>query len=234
MTLNYRTTIAGPARLLTRPPYVVRCVGSVDADMVASFERQFARAVASGQAVIPVVVHSDGGNLTDALAIVALMKTSPVRVSTIVHAEALSAAVLIASAGTDRYVGPYATLMLHQVSLSGVSGSAREVAVESHELHRCNTAAMRLIAENVGRPPPYFADLVAGSDGDLYMDAAAALHHRLATHIGTPHLEVRVHVTLRLANERRWTDERVLDVGAAPSHKRRRVAASDDESDSDA
>ena len=46
--------------------------------------------------------------------------------------------------------------------------------------------------------------MVEAADGDVYLDAAAALHHGLATHIGVPHLEVRVAVQLHVCTGA-WT-----------------------------
>ena len=224
MSLCARTTINGPHRLLSRPPHVVRCVGTVNAAMTARFTKAFGRAVASGQRFIPVVIKSAGGNLVDALEIVAAIKTCPVPVATIVNSEALSAGALIFSAGSEglRFAGPYATFMIHQVSLDGVSGSAKTVAIESRELQRVNGEACRLMAENTGHldDPGYYTRMLADADGDVYLDATAAVHHGLASLIATPHLEVALDVRLELVVEPRWDNTGcVLDVGAAGQQK---------------
>jgi len=144
--------------------------------------------------------------LFDAMALLALLASSPVPVVTVCTGHAYSAGALVFSAGSPghRYMAPYATLMLHQVSLAGIAGTAREVTNEARELERANAASFQRLAANTGRPPTYFSALVEAADGDVYLDAAAALHHGLATHIGVPHLEVRVAVQLHVCTGA-WT-----------------------------
>ena len=216
MSLCCRTTISGHQRLLSRPPIVVRCTGSVDSDMVARFTRDFGRAVASGQKFIPVVVSSDGGELVSAIEIVAAIKTSPVPVATIVNSEALSAAALIFSAGSRgmRFVGPYATIMIHQVALAGICGNAKTVALESRELQRANDDACRLMSENAGKGATFFADMLRKADGDVYFNPGQAVEVGLASCVGTPHIETHIDVQLKLVAPPRWSvGARVLDVG---------------------
>jgi len=206
--LNVRTLLmpGSDRHLLTRSPRVVEVVGELDETLLERCARQIHAIVASGQAYLPVVVHSSGGNLFDAMALLALLASSPVPVVTVCTGHAYSAGALVFSAGAPghRYMAPYATLMLHQVSLAGIAGTAREVTNEARELERANAASFQRLAANTGRPPTYFSALVEAADGDVYLDAAAALHHGLATHIGVPHLEVRVAVQLHVCTGA-WT-----------------------------
>ena len=217
MALNWRTYLApgSDRRLVTHGPRWVRVVGDIDETLMDTCSRQFTRIVASGQPYVPVVVHSQGGNLCDALAFMALLSTSPVPVVTICTGQAYSAGALVFSAGTEgyRFVAPDATLMLHQVSLAGIAGTAREVTNEARELERVNASAFLRLAANTGQPAAYFSHLVKHADGDVYLNAPDAVHHRLANHVGVPHVEVRVtatmHVTARpwtvAARDRTWT-----------------------------
>jgi ATP-dependent protease ClpP protease subunit len=247
--MNARTTLLGSRRLLRRPPIVPGCEGDIDDETLAAFTADFTRAVASGQSVVPYTVHSDGGELTTALKMVALIQSCPVPTISVCTSQAASAAVLVFAAANTRWLGPQAVLMLHQASLCSVSGTAREIAVESRELVRMNDASCRVLAACSGKPEAFFVDLLASADGDVYLTAPQALGHGLATRVGVPHLETRIAVTLNVVGP--WTrsgpGETLVDVGAAgggggggarPTKRRRRRGGggggdSDDSDDSD-
>jgi ATP-dependent protease ClpP protease subunit len=256
MALNWRTFAAAGTdrRVLTRGPRVVRVVGDIDEDMLQACTRTFSRIVASGQDCIPVLVHSSGGDLYVAMALMALFESSPVPVVTVCTGQAYSAGALIFSCGSKRYAAPYATLMLHQVSLDGIAGTAREVTNEARELERANAAAFARLDHNTGQPPGYFSALVKQADGDVYMDAASAVGHKLATDVGVPHVEVHVSIRMTVSTGP-WTAPRAVELvpprgddddddggGGTPSsggrkRKRRRRRRDDadgsDDSDSD-
>ena len=202
--------------------------------------------MASGQQIIPVIIHSEGGNVVDAIAIMDLIKTSPVSVATICPANAQSAAALIFSSGTEghRYVGPLATIMLHQCSMVGISGNLTEVSNEAKELHRVNDLLFRAMANNCSKQPDYFKELInaggrsAGSD--LYLNAVQAKEHNIACHIGIPRCEVRLHARLWLHRDCNWPQlptafERVINVGtvATRTSSKRKREADDSDGDSD-
>jgi len=243
--MNCRTTLIGPQRLLKGAPHVVRINGSIDASSFGRFTHDFVAAVASGQRVIPVIIHSSGGNVVDAIGIANLIRGSPVPVATIVPSIAQSAAALILSAGTEgyRYAGPRATVMLHQVSLAGISGSLSEVSAETAELRRVNGECCEMMAEYCKKPTDYFKNLTALHRRDLYLNASQAQAHNIINHVGIPKLEVRLHARLWLVNDE-WRNlpaapsERVVTVGGGGGGggggtKRKRDDDDDSDSDSD-
>lgn len=240
--MNHRTTLTGERRLLSKSPHVVQISGEIDEDTFATFTKQFVKAVASGQQLIVVVIHSSGGNIVEALGMTALIRGAPVPVATVVMAQAFSAAALVFTAGSPgyRYMGPMATLMMHSVSLAGISGTAQEVNAEARELTRINELAFRHMSGNIGREDDYLRALVRAHTGDLYLTAEQCVEHGIADHVGVPHLEVRLSATLHLVNDTQWTNEGVVmqvDTGASDAsvgQKRKRAAESDgDESDDD-
>ena len=241
--MNCRTTLIGPQRLLRGTPHVVRINGAINASSFSRFTHDFVNAVASGQRIIPVIIHSSGGNVVDAIGIANLIRGSPVPVATIVPSIAQSAAALILSAGTEghRYAGPRATIMLHQVSLAGISGSLSEVSAETAELRRVNGECCEMMAEYCKKPVDYFKNLTALHRRDLYLNASQAQAHNIINHVGIPKLEVRLHARLWLVNDE-WrslpvTSERVVTVGGSGSGgggtKRKRDDDDDSDSDSD-
>lgn len=234
-----RTTLMGPQRLFTRAPHIVYVTGNIDEAQFEHFAKQFAAAVTSGQKIIPVVIHSTGGNLVEALSMTSLMRAAPAIVATVVPAQAYSAAALVFSAGTSgyRFCGENATLMLHQVSVLGIGGTVSEVDAEARELVRTNKQAFRHMSRNIGRSDDYLQTVVDAAGCDLYLDAAQSVEHGLANKIGVPHFETRLFAELHLVNASAWTSTgRVLDVGAAAAAgtgKRKREAADDSDSDDD-
>jgi len=166
---------------------------------------------------------------------IAQIKTSPVPVATICAGHAYSAGALLLSAGTDgyRYVGEYATVMLHQASMSGITGTAREVTNEAKELERANTQAFKFLASNTGQAHEFFSDIVKNADGDVYLDATTAVQYNIANHVGMPHLEVAVDISLSLSMDQ-W-DKRGNILELAPnsinSKKRKHEDDSDDDDD---
>ena len=245
--MNVRTSLIGPRRLLTNTPHVIHISGTIDGSMVHQFTKSFTAAVASGQYIIPIIIHSDGGNVVDAIAIIDLIKTSPVPVATIVPANAQSAAVLILSAGTEgyRYVGPLATLMLHQCSMGGICGTLTEVSNETRELKRVNDLMFRAMACNCKQESDYFMKLISAkgrSPGtDLYLNATQAKEHNIACHIGVPKCEVRLHARMWLHNDSNWRRldtgiERIINMGSSSYRvlkRKRNNDDSDEDSDDD-
>jgi ATP-dependent Clp protease protease subunit len=215
---------------------VVEFVGDVDEDTCQTFVTQFTDAVRSGQSFIPVIIHSTGGNLFDALKIVALMKSCPVPVMTICFGHAYSAGALLFSAGTEghRWIGPYATLMLHQASMCGITGTAKEVTNEARELERANEQSFTYLAENTGQDRNLFSDMVKEADGDVYLNAQRSTELNLANHIGIPHLEVQIKVELTVTKDA-WGGVGVpLEVrggGSTLSGKKRKSDDDDDDDD---
>jgi hypothetical protein len=146
-----------------------------------------------------------------------LLRAAPVVVA-VCTSQAASAAVLVFAAANERWMSPDAVLMLHQASLCSVSGTAREIAVESRELVRMNDCSCRTLAQHSGRPESFFVDMLRNADGDIYLNAVQALEYGLATKIGLPHLETRISVGLRICGgggDWRVPDarERLFDVG---------------------
>ena len=241
VTMNCRTTIVGSKRLLTKAPIVVYVTGEIDEAQFEAFTKTFVKAVASGQSIIPVVIHSTGGNIVEALGMASLMKGAPGIVATICTTQAYSAAAMLFMCGAQghRFMGPNATVMLHQVSLMGISGTAREVNAEAVELTRVNEQSFQHMSRSIGRPMGYLSELVRAAGCDLYLTAEQCLHHGIANEICTPHLEVRLFADLKLVKEPQWTTAgRVMPVGGGTTMssggtKRKRGCDSDDDDSDD-
>jgi ATP-dependent protease ClpP protease subunit len=230
--MNSRTVVlGGPSWLLTKSPHVVHVTGDIDESSLVSFTEDFGRAVASGQRTIPIVIHSGGGELCCALNMLGQMKSAPAKIVTVVPGQAYSAAALLFSGGNERYISEVATVMLHQVSLGAVSGSARQITNEAKELERANEMAFRCVERNTGNPHGFFSSMVLGAADDVYLDATQCLQLRIATHIGLPHMEVEIGVNIRIGLES-WSAGQVI-VMEPPSSSRAKSASKNNEEDDD-
>jgi ATP-dependent protease ClpP protease subunit len=199
--MNTITKTVGPVRFMKKSPTIITLMGEVDTDMVSKFVEEFNVAVASGQPVIPLIIHSDGGDLYDAIYIINCLKTATVPIATIVTGQAYSAAALIFSAGTEgyRFMAKNASIMLHDVGIEEVSGKCNDIEVEAEELRRTNRMVYRIMAENTGKRHNFFLNKVRGIRGaDLYVDSAQALRWNLANVVGVPQLVTTVHVKMQL------------------------------------
>ena len=201
--MNTITVVQGNHNLLKHKPVIVRIEGEIEDGVLESFRSDFNKAMARNQPIIPIVIHTTGGDVYDALNMMALMKSASVPVATIVPSHAYSAGVLLASAGTKgyRYVGPNATLMMHDTAIEELSGNCRTITHEAAELKRVNTMMYRLMADNCGQPADFFSQKVQSCDGDdLYINAQTAHQWKIADHISLPRLQTNIRVDTSLVS----------------------------------
>lgn len=121
---------------------------------------------------IVLFINSEGGPLTDMLAIYDMMQAVKSDVMTICIGEASSAAALILSGGTKgkRYAFPHARLMIHQPQ-DGIEGSTRDVEIEAAELIHQRQQLYRIFERHTGQD---LETLHKVMDRDTYMSASQA------------------------------------------------------------
>ena len=118
---------------------------------------------------IILFINSDGGNVTDTLAIYDVMQATWSDIVTICIGEAASGAAIILSGGAKgkRFALPNARVMLHQPQ-GGVEGSSRDVEIEAKELLRLRELLSDILQKNTGQT---FERLHQVLDRDSYMSA---------------------------------------------------------------
>lgn len=180
-------------------PLVIR-VSKFNDQAVEKFTRQMSMAQDTRQPIIPILIDSDGGDVYGLMAMIAEIKQSEIPVATIVTGRAMSAGCALFAMGKEghRYMSPYATLMIHEVS-SHCFGKATDTGADQQETERINESIFRLMAENCGQPPEYYLDLVDKAKRvDVYLDAKQAKKHKLANHIRVPTLKTVISVETTL------------------------------------
>ena len=90
-------------------------------------------------------VNSDGGNLTDAFALMDVMRTSPVPIATVGMGNLMSSAFMIFAAGTkgQRAIGKNTSIMIHQFNHE-YAGKYHDMKAYAEEIDRIN---YRMVAE---------------------------------------------------------------------------------------
>ena len=92
-------------------------------------------------------INSYGGSVYDGLALVDLIKSSPTPIATVAVGACMSMAAWIFLAGDKRFVGPNATIMIHEIS-SVVIDKLQGIKMEVKEIERLQKLENAFIKEN--------------------------------------------------------------------------------------
>ena len=180
---------------IIKTPVIIRVV-AFDEESVIRFEEDMFRALESEQPVVPILIDSYGGDIYSVFAMADIIRTIKKPIATVVQAKALSCGAILFSCGTDgyRYVGPNATIMIHDVSLeSGTSSKVEDMKTDSNELQRLTKLMYKMLAKNCKKTENYFSSMVHDhGHTDWYLTPQEAIKHNLANHIGTPKLKLKI------------------------------------------
>ena len=116
---------------------------------------------------IYLFINSEGGNVTDTMAIYDVMHAIASDVSTICIGEAASGAAVLLCGGVTgkRYMLPNARIMMHQPQ-GGIEGSTRDVEIEAKELIRLRELLSDIIGKHTGLSQDRLQTLL---DRDTYL-----------------------------------------------------------------
>jgi len=133
---------------------------------------------------IKLYIHSPGGSVSAALAILDTMNHIKPDVSTICVGIAASAAAVLLSSGTKgkRFILPNAEVMIHQV-MGGAEGQASDIAIRAKHINRTKETLNKILAKNTGKS----ADQIEkDSDRDNFMTSDEAKKYGLVDEILKP------------------------------------------------
>lgn len=133
---------------------------------------------------IKLYIHSPGGSVSAALAILDTMNHIKPDVSTICVGIAASAAAVLLSSGTKgkRFILPNAEVMIHQV-MGGAEGQASDIAIRAKHIARTKDTLNKILAKNTGKTP---SEIEKDSDRDNFMTAEEAKKYGLVDEILKP------------------------------------------------
>jgi ATP-dependent Clp protease protease subunit len=100
---------------------------------------------ASPEHPMKMYINSDGGNLTDAFALMDVMRTSPISIATVGMGNLMSSAFMIFAAGTkgQRAIAKNTSIMIHQFNHE-YGGKYHDMKAYAEEIDRIN---YRMVAE---------------------------------------------------------------------------------------
>lgn len=183
---------------LKRSPVMIR-VNSFNEEAAADFAAKMGAAQNTGQAVIPVVIDSYGGQVYSLMSMIASIKASKVPVATIVEGKAMSCGVILASCGAKgkRYISEDATLMIHDVS-SGAFGKNSEIQASADETARLNKKIYEILADNSDKTVKWFQNqIMERGRADWFVEPESAIDIGICDKIGIPSLDINVSVDIK-------------------------------------
>jgi ATP-dependent Clp protease protease subunit len=176
--------------LLVNTPKVV-LVNKFNEEAAKKFREQIEEAVNTGQSTIPVVIDSYGGEVYSLLSMIDTINSIPsgVQVATVITGKAMSCGAVLFTFGAEghRYMGPNATLMIHDVS-SFAHGKVEEIKADAKESERLNDLIYSMMARNCGHADQkYFWKIVHDKGrSDWFLDVKEAIGHNLTNHSRIP------------------------------------------------
>jgi len=177
-------------------PIVVR-VNKFTEEAVKTFADDMAKAHSTGQEIIPVVCDSYGGQVYSLLAMIDIIESATIPVSTIIEGKAMSCGAVLATCGDPgwRFMAPNATMMVHDVS-SGAIGKVSDIKADVKESERLNKLIFSILEKNAGKEKGYFWDIIQKrARVDWYLNAKQAKRHKLIDMVGIPKMIVSVAMT---------------------------------------
>ncbi len=200
LVIDPQVKVRDPSQLLTMPR-VIR-VQSFNEEAVKQLSRDVSLAHQSGQPILPLVIDSYGGDPYGLWAMVDILDTAKMPVATIIEGKGLSCGAVLFACGSEgyRFIGPNATLMIHDVTSSDDSDKRSEdMRVDASETDRLNKKMYRFIEKRIGQPKGYFSALYEQrARTDWWITPREAVKLRLANHIRIPTLKTSVSVKVEL------------------------------------
>lgn len=194
--LDPRVKIEKPDEQLDLPVYVLFS-GDFTEDSAKKFRQELemaeTHAAKSKQNIIPIVIDSYGGSVYALLSMIDAIEHCKIPVATIVEGKAMSCGAVLFTCGVDghRYIGPHATVLIHDVS-SFTMGKEPQIKADANEISRLNKLVYSKMAKNCGyKDEDVFYDMITKKRGaDWYLTPEDCLKYNLANKIGIPSMEI--------------------------------------------
>lgn len=131
---------------------------------------------------ISLYINSPGGSITAGMAIYDTMQFIRPNVATFCIGQAASMAALLLAAGTSgkRFALPNCRVLLHEPSMSGLSGQATDIDIHAREILRMREVINQLLAKHSGQA---LERIQRDVGRDFIMDAAEAKEYGLLDEI---------------------------------------------------
>jgi ATP-dependent Clp protease protease subunit len=180
-----------------RAPSIVY-VNKFSEESAKEFHEAMIGAQNTGQEIIPVVIDSYGGEIYALLKMIDVIRSSKVPVATICLGKAMSCGAVLLTCGAPgkRFIGPTATVMIHDAA-SSAFGKVEDIKVEAKEVDRLNRLIFKMMADNCGQPADHFSKIVhEKGHADWYLEPSECLEHRLVDQVKVPRFSLEFDATL--------------------------------------
>lgn len=174
------------------PLYVT--VNKFESYTLKTFMEECDKVLRHGQEFLPIVIDSYGGEVYTLLGMADFVRSLDVKVITVCQAKAMSCGAMLFSCGTERYIAPTSTVMIHEIS-GGFWGKHVDIQNDAKEVERLNKLLFEMLDKNTGQKKGFWWSFVQKNHHtDLFLTAAQAKKHNLATAVGIPYIETSVQV----------------------------------------
>ena len=129
-----------------------------------------------------IYINSPGGVVTAGMAIYDTMQFIKPDVSTtcIGHAASIAAVLLAAGKAGKRFALPNSRVLIHQPSMSGLSGQATDIEIHAREILRIRQSLNEIMARHTGQP---VEKVERDVERDFWMDAQQAREYGIVDEI---------------------------------------------------
>ncbi len=131
---------------------------------------------------ISLYINSPGGSISAGMAIYDTMQFIRPDVTTICVGQAASMAALLLSAGAagKRFALPNARILIHQPSMSGLSGQATDIDIQAREILRLRESMNQILARHTGKT---IEKIQADVERDYIMTAVQAKEYGIVDQV---------------------------------------------------
>jgi len=157
---------------MSQSPRVVLINGDISEETFAMVDRELSEMESSSHDNITIRINSDGGNMSDGLAIVGRIVASPAHITTEGFGTVGSSALLVLACGKKRKMSKYAWVMHHESSLE-IEGTLTELELEIRQARREEQFWNKHMAEFSNKNSEFWRK--AASKNELYLSAAQCL-----------------------------------------------------------
>ena len=160
--------------------------GEVNGDSAISVITQLRYLASKSDKDIYLFINSQGGSVSDGLAIYDVMNEIPCDVVTIANGMAASMGSFLLAAGTNgkRYVTPSTEVMIHQ-PLGGVQGQATDISLVADHIQKIKTKLASIMAEKCNKP---LEEVTSDMEHDYWMTGDQAKEYGISDYVGFPEI----------------------------------------------
>lgn len=146
----------------------------VDEDVANSLIAQMLFLDADSQEPIHLYINSPGGSVSAGLAIYDMMRSMKCDVRTYCLGQASSMGSLLLTAGTKghRYAMPNSRIMIHQLSVHGISGQGTDIEIAAKEIAKTKVQLNDIYVKHTGKDAEMLKNLM---ERDHYMSAQESI-----------------------------------------------------------